>query len=184
MESKKKQITIAGIITFAGGVLNKLGYTNEYIESHYNEWAVEGRKSPNDYLWYLFNRELNNVEGLTIEQLYNKNSAIYYTMGHFVMKYENGDRNHYTRLAFEADLNRYVEESKDSDYQLEVVMVHGNNCEHIRALDGQTRTPQEMLAWQPLASRECTNPTGCNCCYSLVPKRDTNGRLVRKSSKD
>ena len=146
MESKKKQITIKGIIDFAGDVLNNLGYTNEYIESHYHEWAVNGKESPNDYLWYLFNRELNNVGGLSLEQLYLKNSSLYYTMGHFVMKYENGNRNHYTRLAFESELLGYIEPSRDSDYQLEVVIIYGNNCEHGKALDGQKRSPEARMA--------------------------------------
>ncbi|MDO6602004.1 hypothetical protein [Arenibacter palladensis] len=184
MESKKKQITIEGIITFAGGALNNLGYSNEYIESHYKEWAVEGRESTNDYLWYLYNRELNNVEGLTLEQLYLKQSNIYYAMGIFVLKYENGNRNHYTRLAFKSELLRYIETSRESDYQMEVIIIQGKNCEYVRTLVGQTRTPEEMLDWQPLASKDCTNPNGCNCAYSLVPKRDMNGRLVRKKSID
>ncbi|MFD2589090.1 hypothetical protein ACFSQJ_19350 [Croceitalea marina] len=177
-----KQITMKGIFRLAGGLLNRLGYSNEYIESHYAEWSSAEKKSHNDYIWYLFNRALNNVDGLSVEQVFEKNSHIYYAMGLFVHKYENGNRNMYTRLAFEADLLKYIEQSSNSKLQYIVEIIGSKGCDYALSLDGQKLSPEEMFDWQPLASKDCTNCQGCTCTYSMTVKRDRNGKIIYKTT--
>ncbi|APU09832.1 hypothetical protein A5M85_05920 [Cellulophaga lytica] len=177
----KKQITIDEIIHEYGSLLNNLGLENKVIKSDCLNWRDNDKGSNNDYLWYLFNKLLSDNKKLNPLQILEKNKNIYYKMGLFVMKYEQGNRNTYTRMSFDAELNSYVLKDKDSLIEFVTAVVNKNCCEYCDSFNGLELSPSDMLNTQPLASDKCTNLYGCNCVYSLKPKRDKDNHLIYKS---
>tara|TARA_R110002049_G_scaffold304273_3_gene499352 strand:- start:3543 stop:4154 length:612 start_codon:yes stop_codon:yes gene_type:complete len=183
MGGKKKQITFKAVKYKYGRIMSRLGYSDEFIDNYYKEWSKDKIPRLNDFMWHLFNRALYENENLNLEEMFFRHKQIYYAMGIFVMEYENGNRNRYTRLAFEAELNYFLLKNEQSNLFYEVRIICGTNCEYAESINGFQRSPEDMMKWQPLASEKCINPKGCNCGYSLKILRDENDRLLKKNKK-
>lgn len=143
------------------------------------ENSTNQKKYPNtaDLIWSLFQELLLKAgqQAKTEYELYEGQWKIYAAMLDFRRKTEKSKANEILQLHLKA----YVQmSSSQSTLNLKCKIISGACCEYCNSLDGKNFEIQEVLDKQFLGSENCTNEKGCNCCYSLVPERDSNGKLI------
>ena len=133
-----------------------------------------------DLVWSLFQELLLKAgqQSKTEYELYEGQWKIYAAMLDFRRKTEKSKANEILQLHLKA----YVQmSSAQSTLNLKCEIISGACCEYCNSLNGEKFEINEVLDKQFLGSKNCTNERGCNCCYSLVPERDSNGKLILNS---
>lgn len=174
----KKIIDIDWIITNQMNFLEKFGLYESVIRQYYEDWKkLQPEASANDYLWHVFQTLLDSVveKFNTEEQLYELNFEIYSKMREFLVKVEKRNANHILKMMNENQLRLW---KIRANFKSEVEIISGHCCEFCDSLNNKRISFEEAIEKRYLASKNCTNKYGCNCCYSQVSVKDENGNLI------
>ncbi|SHI74441.1 hypothetical protein [Algibacter luteus] len=165
----------------------ELGFNEFHINVYYLEWqGNKGNIIFNDFLWSLFNKAIDlngDYFSSTGDEygFYFNNYLIYSNMARF--RSEEGANkkviNKFIKLAQDASYQRDVcNLNENLEYQ--VVIISGGCCGYCDSLNN-TKYDLDYYNRKPrLDVTKCTRETGCNCCTSIIVKRDKNGRIMRK----
>lgn len=133
--------------------------------------------SSKDFIWSQFQELLLKAgqQAKSEYELYEGQWKIYAAMLDFRRRIEKSKANEILQLHLKA----YVQMSNaQSRLNLKCKIISGACCEFCDSLNGKKYEIDEVLGKQFLGSENCTNERGCNCCYALVPERDSNNRLI------
>lgn len=155
---------------------------NEYnILCQFGVWAKKRSPIVSDYAWYIFNMLLEKNAEITDNERDReyRNAMLYGAMVYFRREVENADRasiNKIQRPFNTSTLNYQLMDLGQAGHFL-IEIVSGQCCPFCDTLDGRKYEIEDYLKNEYLASPKCTRESGCNCCFSLLPKRDKNGHL-------
>lgn len=156
------------------------GLTTNDIKEDYKKFSVESPgSSSNDFIWQLFQGLIVEVSKTSkdLSEMYRKQERVYYEMASFVREYEGSNGNLYKQLGFACQLHSLS--SEVTGFIMEVEVMSGSCCEYCNQFHSRRFSIEEVLNNKYLASEKCTNEFNCNCCYAVLPKKDTNGNLIR-----
>lgn len=176
---KAKEWTLDTIITKYSSFFIQFGLNELHIRKSYENWNKGESQNIKDFLWFLFQSLLYNVENNSSSEVdkYSKQRIIYLQMVDFKRRFEKKKANEILQLFFETDIKLNFTRSNIS---LKAMIVSGCCCPYCDSLNQKTFTCEEVLNKKYLGSINCTNERGCNCCYAFVSQRDEKGRLILK----
>lgn len=174
---KLKELTIDTVIKKYLSFFLKYGITELGIRNSYFKESASGATNVKDFVWNLFQTLLADTakQSKTESELYSYHRDIYFQMLLFRRKHDKAKANDLLQLFFDAEIKRNLCET---NLQLNVIVISGVCCESCDALNKKTYSPEDVLTNKYLGSNNCSNPKGCNCTYSFVAVRDSNGRLI------
>lgn len=105
---------------------------------------------------------------------------VYWMMSQFVARFEGKSGLLYDRLAIEARLKQDKIKLASDRIEWVAEVIGDPKCMYGNEMDGKLFPLQEDLNPAELACKSCQKMR-CLCIYSIVGKRDNNGRLVWKS---
>ncbi|WP_157687452.1 hypothetical protein [Pedobacter psychrophilus] len=139
----------------------------------------EQKCSVNDFVWSLFQQLLiiSASKAKSEYELYRSQWEIYASMLNFRRNFEKSKANEILQL----HLNAYIQMSNfENRLDLKCEVLSGFCCDYCDSLNGVKFEINDVIKNQYLASTKCTNEKGCNCCYGLVPERDSQGFAIVK----
>lgn len=163
---------------------NDFGIKEDNLIGYYHNWKKENSESIEDYLWFIFNHLLNEnaKQSDNLLDLYKRNERIYREMTLFRRKVEGKKANEILQLQFDNYL-KIEKETFPEGFICQVEIISGHCCEYCDSLNGKRFDIDNTIENRYLASVNYTREKGCNCCYSVLPKRDERGSLIRIDEK-
>ncbi len=160
--------------------LESFGINEENIRSYYNEWKIEFSESINDFLWHIFNTLLNEnaSQSNDIINFYKRNERIYIEMISFCRRIEKRPANELHKVYNE---NRLKLTYETSTLELDVKILSPRGCSFPNEINERVIPFKEALKNDIIPYEKCERKQGCACSFSFLPKRDTNGRLLKKN---
>lgn len=126
----------------------------------------------NDWLWGKLQKMILETNGA---------AEIYWMMSQFVSRFEGKSGLQYDRLAIEARLKNDLYMLHSSSLERAANVIGDQECKHGREMNDLYFPLKGNFNPAELASKKCEK-LSCLCIYSIVPKRDDKGRLIKKSS--
>lgn len=149
-----------------------LGLDKEQLEEDYSKYTILQPNSPvKDYMWSLFNRMIIPKENRYI---------ICNSMAWFIAHYDERDGKQYNKLAISSRLVAYKNQAMKSSTVLEVEIIGDSSCSNGKKYNGTKYPIDDTLTDLPIADENCDRDF-CSCSFTLVGKRDADGRLIFKS---
>jgi hypothetical protein len=159
---------------------NFYGFSDHELNEKYkNHIANDAKCSINDFVWSLFHQLLiiSANKAKTEYELYKSQWEIYLSMWSFRRHFEKSKANEIHQLHLKA----YIQMSScESRLYLKCNVISHFCCDYCDSLNGVKFEIDDVIKNQYLGSIKCTNEKGCNCCYSLVPERDSEGFVIKK----
>ena len=177
---KKEKYTLDWFLKEYSELFDELDVSEELVRNKHIEFQNNQPSNSNnkDFFWSFFQYlilETSKYSG-DLGKMYSKQRSIYFAMTYFRREHEKSNANEILRLFFKADLKM----GRPSRLEMQVVIHSGHCCDYCDSLGGKKFDLDVVLEKEFLASDNCTNKKGCNCCYSKVPKKDKDGNFIRK----
>jgi len=125
----------------------------------------------NDWLWSKLQKMVIETKGAP---------EIYWMMSQFVSRFEGKSGLLYDRLAIEARLKNDLFQLQTDRIEWIATVIGDLKCRHGRKMDNKYFPLDGNYNPAELAGKKCEKQR-CLCMYSIVPKRDSNGKIVWKS---
>lgn len=182
----------------ARAVLNIL--SKDEIDVMYKDWASESSRSFNDFIWSLFNLAITknkvkefefNPYGISedsLEQFYYRASMLYFSMAIFRWKESDNPKaaNQFVKLFHKHQIKSFIAHENSeiikSRLKYQAALIPSPFCEYARGLD-MYYDLDDVLDKCDVVSSKCnaTHNRPCQCSFSMVVKRDADGRIVRRN---
>jgi len=187
----KKKYSIENIDSFISkNKILKTFLSNDDLVRMHRDWYLGYPINFHDFLWSLFNKSIlinGEIFGKTgNEIMFCMNATILYRhMARFRLEEgaSNKTINRFMRLAFESEIQQFKIEALNIDLEYKVTVIGSPNgeCGYAKSVNAKKYEFDDFIEKCQIATDKCTDSLFCRCCLAKIPKRDENGRLVRKN---
>jgi len=152
-----------------------LGKQTEQIEKCAQEFEearkFNSRLTTNDWVWGKLQKMVLDTNG---------DSNVYWMMAKFVARFEGKSGLQYCELAIKKRLQEEFKNISSQSLIWVAEVIGDSRCRHGIKMDCKQFPIEEDYNPAKLAGKNC-NLKHCACMYSIVAKRDANGRIFRKN---
>ncbi|MEO1012661.1 MAG: hypothetical protein AAFX53_15260 [Bacteroidota bacterium] len=152
-----------------------LGKQTEHIEKCTQEFEEARKLKPtlttNDWVWGKLQKVVLDTNG---------DSNIYWMMARFVARFEGKSGLQYCELAIKKRLQEDFQNRSSQTLIWAVEVMGDSRCGHGKNMQGKQFPIEADYNPANLAGKNC-DLKHCTCMYSLVAKRDENGRIILKN---
>lgn len=175
----KKKKTIEWLMSKYSWFFDDFKLNEIEILDRFTQYKDKQSDSVEDFFWsilnYLLIESAKNAQ--EVVEYYNKSEKIYLVMVHFRRDYEKQPSNKLHKLWVENRMHLNIEQSNlDINFKISA----GNDCIASKSIDGKIISKEIALKNETIPYDECSRVLGCTCMMIAIPKKDLNGRLVRK----
>ena len=176
---RQNELTIDAFIKKYMSFFSKYAMTEMEIRGGYNSELINGPIYVKDYVWNLFQRLLHETakNAKSECELFAEHRDIYMYMVIFRRRHDKVKANDLLQIVFDLDIKL----ARCSSVVMMVAIISGSCCEFCNSLNNKMYSIEDALANKYLGSKNCSNSKGCNCTYSFVGQRNSNGRLIIKT---
>lgn len=163
--------------------LEEFGINENNIVEYYNTWKENRTENIEDYLWFIFNYLLNENAKRSDDVIgfFKRNDQIYIEMLSFRRKIEGKKANEILKIFNTNRVNLELEQNISSKLEIDFIIIGTMDCEESKKIDGKIVSKSEAIENNIIPYEKCTRNQGCVCLMSAKPRRDKNGRIVRKT---
>tara|TARA_B100002052_G_C15839279_1_gene579369 strand:+ start:857 stop:1417 length:561 start_codon:yes stop_codon:yes gene_type:complete len=160
----------------------EFGMNRKNIIEYYQTWKINKSERIEDYVWHIFNHLLNEnaQQSENLKDLFERNQKIYSHMISFRRRFEGKKANEIQRLYNLNRVNLDLESNRNSNFEIDFVIIGTNDCDESKRISELIITKQQAVENNVIPYSKCTRKQGCVCLMGVMPKRDVNGRLIRK----